>query len=379
MKSKSWGSAISAVVLLFMATVPAHAALFGVDGLDPAFCDLKPFRQTVVYVDDMAIEQGHSEWARTIFAKLKTSLMPGERVTVVRLSPVNGQSQEVGSACWPDYSEQRRAELAKGTYILTQSPLATLADQQKFFAAEIDKALGTIFTAARPQADVRIDPAAPPQKQIIRALASDEGRFSSSSQTIRAIVYSDMMENSDLGSVFNSQENPPLDLGKKLGSHFHRGVFYVFGVASDVENGKTIQEDAKFFWTRALKYMTATVAGFGSDLNIPNRVPVNQLDYSIEVQYQDQPLAGRMSLLSDTEGNLIDSWLLVDRLSIALVEGSFKCRGAVCRLDGTTASGIITNSPSEAVNLSGAKASLEGQIGVRGSSGFLPLKAVGPG
>ena len=74
---------------------PASAALFGAEGLDPSFCQRPSLRQTVVYVDDMMMAEGKTDWAMKLATKLKATLAPGERVTVVRLSPGNGRSSEV--------------------------------------------------------------------------------------------------------------------------------------------------------------------------------------------------------------------------------------------------------------------------------------------
>src|SRR5271157_4778263 len=191
------------------------------------------FRQTVVYIDDMMMSDGRTEWATKLATKLKATLAPGERVTVVRLSPASGQSNEVWSACWPGYTAAERQQLAAGTYIFSRNPLTELDDQEKFFASGLSAALG------------RIDPAHPPTKNILRALTSDEARFSQSQNTVRAIIFSDLAENSDLGSVFKPLPREREDIGRKLGTHLRRSVFYAYGLSEDVAGAPSLIDNLR--------------------------------------------------------------------------------------------------------------------------------------
>jgi hypothetical protein len=370
--------ALGSLLAAFVLICPASAALFGAEGLDPAFCKKLNFRQTVVYVDDMMMTEGKTDWAMKLATKLKATLAPGERVTVVRLSPANGRSSEVWSGCWPAYSGAERQKIAGETYLLSRSPLAALEDQQKFFARDLSGALGSIYAEAkRPASLVRIDGAKPPEKDIIRALASDEGRFAQSQITIRAVLYSDMAENSDLGSVFKPLPAMPENYGKKLGTYLRRSVFYAYGLGEDVTNAPGVLEDTRRFWSAALHSMNASVGGMGADLNMANAVPVAGYSYNLIMTRDGQELEGRLSLLVDADGALVDSWIGISRLSIAGLSGTYRCAAedGACRLNATTNNGIATNSPAEVLTLAGNERSgLSGQLGVKGAIVF-PLKA----
>ena len=360
-----------------LAPLPAHAALFGQDGLDPAFCKTASVRQTVLYVDDMTMTDGRTEWARKLAVKLRATLSPGERLTVVRLSPANGQSSEMWSGCWPGYTARQQADIGKQSFLFSRNPLGSLGDQQKYFLGAMGSALTTIYeTAKRPPDAVRIDMASPPHKDLIRALASDEGRFAASQVTIRAIIYSDMAENSDLGSVFSAGA-APAGLGQKLGTRLRRGVFYAFGVGSDVVDDPAFSEKARGFWLAVLHGMAATLGGMGSDLNVPNLLPVAAHDYPVALTMDNQPLEGRLSLLTDEDGALVDSWLGISRLGSTGLDGSFHCdAGGTCRLDAATSSGLVTNAPSEHVTLRGPeKGPLSGELGVRAQGMLFKLQA----
>ena len=311
-------------------------ALFDNYGLDPSYCQQPAVRSTVVYIDDMMLADGQTEWATKLGVKLHATLTPGERVTVVRLSPANGQSKEYWSGCWPDYPAAKKAALAQETYFLQQNPVDKIADQKKYFMRDFGAALTRIYLdAKRPPDDVRVAADKPPQKQILRALASDEGRFADSPTTIRAIVYSDLAESSDLGSVFQPAPTDPPTYGQRLGSYLRRGVVYDYGMGEDVHGDPAFLEQARVFWNAALRSMAATVMGLGADLNVPNTLPLRAYSWPVTLSFDGQPLDGRLSLLVGEDGNLVDSWLGISRLGSAAIGGTFKCaatQDSGCRL-----------------------------------------------
>jgi len=223
----------------------------------------------------------------------------------------------------------------------------------------------------------QIDPDSPPQKQLVRALASDDGRFASSQTTMRAIIYSDMAENSDLGSAYKGVGETPVDYGAKLGSYLRHGVFYAFGMGLDLADDAPFEEHARAFWSAALRSMAATVEGIGTDLNVPNILPTNDYTYSVDMQFQGQSLEGRLSLLAGTDGNLVDSWLGISRLGSAALHGTFLCSAAgpaTCRLQAETSTGIATNAPTESLVMRGKGTALAGTLGVRSQNLNFPIQ-----
>jgi hypothetical protein len=368
-------------ILFVLAAKPSDAALFGgPEGLDPAFCKIPTVRQTVVYIDDMMMTDGQTEWAQKLSEKLRASLEPGERVTVVRLSPANAQSNELWSGCWPAYTKDQEEQFARQNYFFSRNPLDSLGDQQKYFMGGFGSALTQIYNAAkRPVARVRFDASAPPQKQLLRALASDEGRFTDSSVPVRAIVYSDMMENSDLGSVFKPEPVRFPNYASILGSHLRQGFFYTYGVGSDISGGQSVGDSAKAYWTKAFKSLTAVLAGFGADLNVANRVPVRNSIYNAELIFHDRKLAGKLWLLTDADGNLVDSSIGFAMLTVAGLDGTFRCKGEDCVLDAQTTSSLITsNIPNESFTLAGSAEALTGRLGVKGTNEMFDVRASVP-
>lgn len=381
MGPRALAAGLVAVALLLPWASPARAQLFGQAGLDPRFCDQPSPRQTVVYVDDTMMVEGRTDWALKLADKLRATLAPGERVAVVRLSPASGQSSELWSGCWPAYSDAERARISQQTYFFSRSPLDRLGDQQKFFLQGFGGALTQIYESAkRAPGAAGFAAGDAPQKQILRALASDDGRFANSRVTVRAIVYSDLAENSDLGSVFGAALPASPDYGQRLGSYLRRSVFYAFGVGADVRGSPGFLESARAFWGTALRSMAATVGGIGADLNVPNTLPVRAYSYAATLDFDGQKLDGRLSLLTGASGDLVDSWLGISRLSSAALMGTFRCAGGEegrCQLDAATAGGLATREPSEQVRLAGPEGgALKGQLGVKGTKAVFDLTAV---
>ncbi len=356
----------------------AQGFLGGQGGLDPKFCETASVRQTVVYVDDAFMQEGQTEWAGKLFDKLKGTLVPGERVTVVELSPSDGQSREAWSGCWPDYPAEEHERLGKQYSFFSKNPLKALDDQQGFFGSGFAGALSDIYDKHH-QPKVTIDPASPPSKALIGALASDGARYAQTKVTIRAIIYSDLAENSELASIFRPQPQPPVNFGRKLGTYLRSSVFYAFGMDGDVSGGQDVREATRALWTRALGTMSATIGGIGPDLTIPNALPATEHEYVIDLKEGDQPLSGRLSLLADADGNLVDSWIGIERLGTAALTGTARCEAGgngTCTINANTSHGILSDSPTEALTLRGAAGKpLAGLIGVRGSSVMFPLTA----
>lgn len=370
--------------LLALAFSPAaHAQLFGSEGLDPTYCKLETVRQTVVYIDDTMMVAGQTGWASRLMDKLRASLTPGELVTVVRLSPTNGRSEEEWHGCWPSLSDAARTKAAHGLYLFQANPASQIDTQQRFFARDFGGALTRIYASAkRPADETRIDAANPPHKDIVRALASDGGRFSDARLTIRAIVYSDLAENSDLGSVYKPLPSPFPDLGEKLGTYLRHAVFYGYGVGTDINGAEDLPERIRGFWGEALRSMAAVPAGMGSDLNVPNVLPVSTVTWNVSLAFNGQTLDGKLALLAGADGELVDSWLGISRLPDAGVDGTLKCTGADahCHLDATTSSGVATSSRSETLTLDGPRdGTLAGHLGVPGTTYLYKITATGAG
>jgi hypothetical protein len=379
MNAKIKSCFVIALLLSTFLASPGHAQFHATTLKN--YCDVPTLRQTVVYVDDTVMIDGRTDWAVRLSTKLRGALLHGEMVSVVRLSPATGQSQEIWKGCWPGVTESERAALHKQATWLNGDPVDEIDEQTGFFARDFGQALSSIYVKAKQPANrAAIDPAKPPQREILRALASDGSRFGQSHVTIRALVYSNLAENSSLGSVFQPPAGATLDFGKRLQTSLRRGVFYLFGLGEGMP-AASINDLVRSFWTNGLRSMDASVEAVGTDLNLPNVFPSRATMYSIEVNVNGQLLDGRLSLLADRDGTIVDSWISVQRLAegTSSLSGTYVCRDDdSCRLDAIADNGLLTTvAGSETVSLSGTnKEGMTGQIAVKGTASF-PLRVVG--
>lgn len=353
-------------------TSAAAQAFLGSEEYDiTAFCDTHSPRQTIVYIDDTILIEGQKQWAERLYAKLMANLMPSEPVAVVRLSPDTGRADEVWNACYPDYTEAQKATLECGLFSKCWKDV--LESQQAVFGQQLGAALGKVWTeAARPPGQVAVDPAKVPGKQLFRALASDEARFDRTRGEIRAIVYSDMIENSDLGMALSSTADEAGTAAGRLGLNLQNAVVYAYGVGATLPRRGTATEGTKAFWESFFRSAAAQIAGFGTDLVVTTSTPVAEFNYEIEVATPDQPRVGRMHLFADRDGNLQDSYVLLGtRGRSLLTEGKLQCKGDdVCTLDAKAPGAVLTVEGDEEIKLSGPLDALAGTIGVVG--GKLP-------
>lgn len=358
----------------------AQPQLFGSNGLDASFCRDKTFRRTVVYVDYDSVRTGHEVWAENLENKLRATLAPGERVTVVELFPKTGTSRRLWSACWPNFTAAQRSTLRRKTFIFSSNPLNQIRQQQGFFFNGFGAAITQIFLARAKDLKGSVGSGSKStHSEILESLASDGARFSQTTKLIRAIVYTDGAQDSDLGSVTSSPPKLANNAGKALGTYFHNSIFYFFGIRNPGNNDSDYLANSRQFWSGALSSMETVLVGYGSALSIPNSVPSGEHRYRIRLTRKNLKLSGSMVLLTDQSDNLVDSFISVNRLGVVALNGHFECGTAPnrdCSLRASTNRGLVTTDTSETVSMktSGSDGVLKGSIGVPGTMTF-PLVA----
>lgn len=297
-------------------------------------------RQTVVYIDQAMMREGDTTWADRIDTKLSASLMPAERVTVVRLDTFNGVAEEMWSGCWPAYTPAELKQIEnRGTMtsFFSEDPLKKLPEEQAFFRRLVGGALGKIYAQGK---------AAPSRgkKNLLLALGADEDRFQNSGLMTRVILYSDM--------------NAPTD-GDKLSLDFANAVIYCFGVDSK-------QRAARNDWSKAFLRAHALIASFSSDLGITGGSPAAVYQYNLEFSTTKSNFLGDMVLLVSSDGRLQDSYLSIKSTNpprASLLTGVFKKdEHNLVKLVANTEMGLATDEPNELIELSGHD-TLNGQIG----------------
>ena len=107
--------------------------------------------------------------------------------------------------------------------------------------------------------------------------------------------------------MFKPLPAQPVDYGAKLGTYLRRSVFYAFGIGTTIKGNGRASDAIRDFWMSTLRSMQADIGGFGTDLSVPNIIPVWSKAYNVMLNENGQKLAGRLSLLADRDGTLVDS------------------------------------------------------------------------
>lgn len=366
MKNNPLLFAISTGLALLTAPVSVWA-IFGADEFKiEKFCQIEPKspRQTLIYVDEKTLVKGETQWAKDLLAKLSANLMPSEPVTLVKLATETGETQELWKGCYPDYTATEFAKIKhENGGFFGSDPVKQLKNQQAFFRKQLGDALGKLLNqSGRNRSEFQINVTQPPKRQIIRALSNDGARFDSTHGAIRAIIYSDMVENSDLGSSLKLKAG---SVTTNLALDFKNAVFYVYGAGSTLSEQGAITDGIKSYWEAFLNSAEGHLLGFGSNLIIAGSVPVNLQTYAVEIfiNKDKDTRRGKMQFFIDRDGHLQDSFITVanNRQSI-LQEGAFACQEASCSLSAHAPTSVITAQGSAEIKLTGPLDSLKGTI-----------------
>jgi len=351
--------------LALLSTPISVWAIFGADEFNiEKFCEAKSPRQTLIYVDEKILIKEETQWAKDLLAKLSTNLVPSERVTLVRLAPETGETHDLWKGCYPDYNQTEFAKVKQENGgFFGNDPVKQLKHQQAFFRKQLGDALGKLLNqSGRNRSEVQIDINHPPKKQIIRALSNDGARFDSSHGAVRAIIYSDMVENSDLGSSIKSKAdsaavNSALD--------FKNAVIYVYGAGSTLSGQGAITDGIKSYWEKLINSSEGHLSGFGANLTVTSSAPVSLQAYAVEILIdKDKDIrSGKMQLFIDNEGHLQDSFISVtNKRQSLLQEGAFNCQEARCTLSAHVPTSLITAQGVAEIKLNGPLDTLRGTI-----------------
>jgi hypothetical protein len=192
-------------------------------------------------------------------------------------------------------------------------------------------------------------------------LSNDGARFDSAHGAIRVLIYSDMVENSDLGSSLKPKAE---SAAANLALDFKNAVFYVYGAGSTLSGQGAITDGIKSYWETLFNSAEGHLLGFGPNLIVASNVPLTLQTYTVEISINDKDVRrGKMQLFIDREGHLQDGFITVaiKRQSV-LQEGSFTCQDASCTLSARAPTSVITAQGSAELKLTGTLDSLKGTI-----------------
>lgn len=371
---------IYVTIFLFFSMVtlgrPVEAGMFGGNDQNYSeFSKTKSPRQTVVLIDDQLMIEGQLRWGESLRSILLGSLMPSEPLTVIKLKTASGVAEQVWTGCYPDYSGAEKVTKDKESSLFDKPWKKILETKQAGFVRDFNGAMGKVLNDGKRSAGaVSIDLDSPPKKQLLRALKDAAVKFDKGIGQLRVIIYSDMLENSDLANSLQPNPDPKaaIKMVRDLGLNFQQAVVYIYGVGATFSGDVKTSKEFEVFWEQVLDASVSHVAGFGTDLAITPGVPSGVAKYEFTIKVLEDSRHGAMLIFYDNDGRMLDSVAVAGATQRSLMtEGIYACSSEnKCTMEAKLPRGLVTtndqNDPAllETVKLSGSREKMSGKIGV---------------
>lgn len=328
------------------------------------------YRHTVFYLDQSIISKTDGNWYKDILNK--TTFLPGERIQVVTINDGGITTEQAWDSCYPSYSV-KNYQAAKDSEGISSIFMGGVEDQlkgdKKAFTSRFQLAL------AHPLGETRHDEIPQyanefPSKKLVEAFYYDSKRLDIENGIARVIVFSDMIEKSDLvrHDSFEVTEKAEV-VAKRFPVFFNHATFYIYGINytnSDTE----LNEKMESFWREYFIKSGAEIAHYGTQLVLPRYDSTfSAVSYKGKLTQSDgKKLATSLRLAYLPNGDLIHSWLAIGDKFMTL-NGYMACSGMNCQLDAEIKeSGFEYFKPQDILRTSGSLSEMKGQIGAKDDS-----------
>ncbi|GAB2723547.1 hypothetical protein [Halomonas garicola] len=338
---------------------------------------VKPVRRTLLYVDKQALSLSpdEQEWFGAVNQMLQQTMTTAEPLDIVVLDSAKGTAKAHGSTlCYPVIEERYHDRFAGSgiSGLLTNDLIDQLPDLKKEITVQMQDQVGPGYADA-PQQRRQSKAEDIGKRHLLRALQSDAARFGGDLPT-RVILYSDMIDNSDLvdlNAVLSGDDEQRLNSATSAIDDlprldFQGAMVYGFGTAAALKN--PVAADALNGFMQQVVYLSNGYPGdFSRELSVPAIRPESVAQYDMEVTVEERTFKGRMQLMKGDNGRLTDSFLDLgtDNRSAHFTSGRLICsQDNSCQLEGKLATALLFEDP-ENVFLEGSQDTLSGHLGFR--------------
>jgi hypothetical protein len=327
-------------------------------------------RQTVFYLDQSIIAKKDTNWFRDILNKAK--FLPGERIQVVTIKEGGSTVEQAWDTCYPAYTSQNYNAVKKNEgfgSVFTGGIDDALKNDSKAFITRLQQALAHPLQQTRHEQAPKYEREFP-RKKLVEAFYYDSKRLDLKNGIARVIVFSDMIENSDL--VKHVSFDPIKDaasVSERFPVFFNHASFYIYGI-NYTNSDTALNEKMERFWRQYFIKSGAEIAHYGTQLVLPRADGMfSAVSYKGKLTQSDgKRLATAMRLAYLPNGDLIHSWLSVGDNFMTL-SGNISCSGQNCEVDAKIKeSGFEYFKPNDVVKLGGTLSDMRGQIGARDDS-----------
>ncbi|WP_346796623.1 hypothetical protein R5M92_14200 [Halomonas sp. Bachu 37] len=338
---------------------------------------IEPIRRTLVYVDrqSLSLDPADLGWFGALNQMLQQTMTTAEPLEMVILDSVEGTAKAHGeSLCYPVIEERYHERFVSSgiSSFLTNDLLDQIPELQKEFVVQMQNLIAPGYVDApaniAKRSVERIE-----SRHLLRALQSDAARFSSDLPT-RVILYSDMIENSDLvdltAVLSSSPEERVAMADTALASlprlDFQGAMVYGYGTGATLDNPSAV-EALSGFMQQVIYLANGYPVALSRELAVQPIRPSVVTSYDMNIEVEERQIKGRMQLMSDNGGRIIDSYLDLGtgNRSSHLDSGRLVCsQDAQCQFEGELATALLFEDP-EKLFLEGERDALTGHLGFR--------------
>ncbi|QFT83425.1 hypothetical protein FIU88_00405 [Halomonas sp. THAF12] len=338
---------------------------------------IDPIRRTLVYVDKQSLSLSSDEqgWFSALNQALQQTMTTAEPLEIIVLDSADGTAKAHGPGlCYPVIEERYHGRFANSgiSGLLTNDLIDQLPDLQQEIVVQMQDMVVPEYADA-PETRRQMAAEQVEQRHLLRALQSDSARFVSDTPS-RVILYSDMLENSDLAelpAILNGSDEDRLTLASDALESlprldFQGAMVYGFGTGQSLDDPAATDALSEFM-QQAVYQANGYPIAFSRELAVRPIRPSMSNSYDMTIKVENRELKGRMQLMSDADGRLVDSYLDLGagNRSSHFDSGRLICsQDDQCQLEGKLATALLFEDP-ENVFLEGSRETLSGHLGFR--------------
>ena len=331
------------------------------------YCQVSPGdRQTVIYLDQNIIAAKDPNWYKDLLNKVE--YRPGEKIQLVNINNGGSTVELIWDTCHPSLSQERleRIQEKEGfSSLFTGGVADNLENDKKFFKKQFLKALSHPLQDTRHETPPSYSAASFPQKKLVEAIYYDAKRIHIDDVFSRVIVFSDMVENSEL---FELQDFDPLDaavaVAKRYPMFLHFASFQIYGI--NYTNSETqINENIRDFWRQYLLLSGAYVEQYGAQLAVEEDTQNWSFHkYKGYISVAGVKGAAAFRMVIGDEGKIRHGWLEIADMYLPM-SGEIKCSGQNCSLDAEVLSSVNKAAfrKKDVLRLKGTLMNFKGKVG----------------
>lgn len=336
------------------------------------YCEINPGdRQTIIYLDQNIIASKDPNWYKDILNK--ANYRPGEKIQFVNINNGGSTVELIWETCYPSFTAERLEKLKENEgfgSLFTGGVAENLSNDKKFFNKQIVKALSYPLQKTRHETAPSFSASSFPRKKLIEAIYYDSKRLDVDDVFSRVIIFSDMIENSDL---FKLESFNPLDTAKSVAKRYpmflNYSSFQIYGI-NYTNNETKINENIRDFWSQFLLLSGAYIEQYGAQLAVEeDTLAWDFYKFKGYVQVSGIKGASAFRMIIGDDGKLRHGWLEIADMYLP-VSGEVKCSGQNCTIDAEVLASPNLDAfrKKDVLRLEGTLKSLKGYVGGKDES-----------